>query len=383
MIHDKPDSGSRLCRLHQLGQAVWLDDISRTILTDGTLQRLIDDDCLSGLTSNPVIFEQAIRGSSVYDAAMVALAAGGLAVPAIYETLAIEDVGRAADLFLPKYRLSGGEHGYACLEVSPRLARNTEGTVDEARRLWSELARPNVMIKVPGTQEGLPAIRRLIAEGININVTLLFSPSRYAEVAEAYLAGLERRLAEGNAAPHPQSVASFFLSRIDTLVDRLLDRRPESEAVRLRGETAIAVAGVAMRHYRAVVASDRWRRLAAAGAFPQRLLWASTATKDPAYSDVKYVEALAGPDTVITMPAKTIAAFRDHGIVARESVVDRAGDEAVLRSRLAALDIDLEVVATELETEGIDKFAQGFDALHGTIAARVAGAASAVPAQRR
>jgi transaldolase len=356
----------RLCRLHALGQSVWLDDISRPILRDGTLARLISEDCISGLTSNPAIFERALRESNAYDADIARLAATGAGVHAIYERLTGDDIRGAADLLRPAYDAPDGEDGYVSLEVSPHLARDADGTIAEASRLWAELDRPNVMIKVPGTREGLPAIRALIARGINVNVTLLFSPARYTAAADAYVAGLEDRLAAGDEGRLPQSVASFFLSRIDTIVDKQLDARPGGETSDHRGETAIALARIAYRSFTEICDGPRWRGLAAKGARPQRLLWASTGTKDPSYSDLKYVASLIAPDTVNTMPMATLDAFRDHGVAAITLSASAIGGDDLdsITEALSAAGVDLTDALAKLEAEGIEKFNQPFDKLH-------------------
>lgn len=355
--------------LRELGQSVWLDYIRRKLLVSGELERLIAEDGVAGMTSNPAIFEQAIGGADDYEETIVRLVRRGADANAIYRELTREDIVLAADLFRPLYEATAGRDGYVSLEVSPHLARDTDATVAEAEQLWAGLARPNVMIKVPGTREGLPAIRRLVASGINVNVTLLFSVERYLEVAQAYLAGLESRAAQGAALAPVASVASFFLSRIDVLVDKRLDARGEPEARALRGRTAIACARLAYRAYRQIYQGRRWVALAAAGARTQRLLWASTGTKDPAYSDVMYVDALVGPETVNTMPPDTLAAYRDHGDPAPRLEHDLEGAEA-LGERLRALGIDLGEVARQLEDEGIDKFIAPYDKLLAAIEAR-------------
>lgn len=365
-------SSSRLCRLRDLGQSVWLDDIDRPMLNDGALEALIEQDCVAGLTSNPVIFERALRQSDAYDADIARLAANGADLETAYEALIEDDIRRAADLFRPTYDATERGDGYVSIEVSPHLARDTEATVAEATRLWKAIDRPNLMIKVPGTEEGLPAIRALIARGINVNVTLLFSPERYGDAAEAYLAGLEERISENAAEPPPHSVASFFLSRIDTLVDKALDQSGGNEA--LRGATAIALARVAYGYFAELGASPRWRALAAQGAAPQRLLWASTGTKDPAYSDVKYVEPLIGADTVNTLPRQTLAAFRDHGNAAPTLVGDTVDQLNELAESLARHGIDLEAALLQLEQEGVDKFNEAFDKLHEALAQKLESA---------
>lgn len=359
-----------LARIADHGQSVWLDDIQRRMLHDGELETLIDRDGLRGMTSNPAIFEKAITGDASYAPQLRELAAGGATVAEAYETLAVDDVRRAADLLLPVHARSRGRDGYVSLEVAPQLARDTEGTLAEARRLWARLDRPNVMIKVPATREGLPAIRRLIAEGISVNVTLLFSVERYVEVQDAWLAGLEDRQRAGRPVDGIASVASFFLSRIDTLVDERLGLLGAEEAIALRGEAAIASANVAYTRYHEAIASARWQALAAAGAMPQRLLWASTSAKDPAYDALKYVEPLIGPDTVTTLPRETLDAYREHGEPAARLA---PGAEKPVRALdlLAAAGIDMAAVAEQLETEGIDKFVQPFERLYATLEARL------------
>ena len=355
--------------LHALGQSVWLDDIRRAWLVDGTLARLIAEDGVRGVTSNPAIFEKAIAQHHDYDAAIAAAVRRGLDAGAIYEELVLEDIGRAAELLRPVHEQSRGGDGFVSIEVSPHIAHDTRRTVDEAKRLWGLIGRPNVMIKVPATDAGLPAIRRLIAMGVNVNVTLLFGVARYRAVLEACLAGLEDRAREGLRLDGPASVASFFLSRIDTLVDKRLDALGTGMARDLRGQAAIACARLAFQTYKELIASPRWRALATQGAHPQRLLWASTSTKDPAYSDIKYVEALIGPDTVNTLPVETLNAYRDHGepVVRIEHGLDAA---RTLPGRLVALGVDFDEVALQLEVEGALKFAQSFDRLSASLARR-------------
>lgn len=363
-----------LARLPEFGQSFWLDYIRRGMLHDGTLARLIEADGLRGMTSNPAIFEKAIAGSRDYDAQLAELARAGADSTTACEAMVLQDIGDAADLLRPVYDVTGGIDGCVSIEVSPHLARDTEGTVEEARRLWQQLSRPNIMIKVPATVEGLPAIARLIGEGISVNITLLFSVSRYAQVLDAYVQGLEAAQAQGHALAPIRSVASFFLSRIDTLVDARLDRYATEPARALRGTAAIASAQLAYAHFAAQCNAARWQALEAAGAKVQRLLWASTSAKDPAYSDVKYVEPLIGADTVNTLPPDTVDAFRDHGSVAQTLPADVQDAHRVVGA-LAALDIDLDSVADQLEAEGIDKFVQPFDALLQTVAQRLQSAA--------
>ncbi|MGD0024379.1 MAG: bifunctional transaldolase/phosoglucose isomerase [Xanthobacteraceae bacterium] len=364
--------------LAEKGQSVWLDFLSREIIENGELHRLIQQDGLAGITSNPSIFEKAIGESNAYDADIARLVGKGeTSINTIYERLTTADIAAAADILRPLYDESGGRHGFVSLEVSPYLAMDTAGTMIEARRLWTAVQRENVFIKVPATAPGLPAIRQLLAEGININITLLFSQHVYEEVVEALFRALEDRGAAGQPIEHIASVASFFVSRIDTAVDKLLDEAAgrttdaaERAAIeRLRGKVAVANAKQAYQRWQRRFAGPRWERLKNLGARPQRLLWASTGTKNPAYSDVLYIDELIGPETVNTMPAKTMDAFRDHGTV-RDSLA--AGvDEAA--ETLAALDragVSLEAVTAELVADGVKLFADSFDKLNGALAAK-------------
>jgi len=345
-----------------------LDDLGRGMLDAGHLQRLIEHDGVGGVTSNPAIFAESITKTHDYDQAIRDLARADKTAEEIYETLVVDDVRRAADLLRPAYDASQGKSGFVSLEVSPHLARNTEGTLTDARRLWAAVDRPNVLIKVPGTREGLPAIGQLISEGINVNVTLLFALPRYREVAEAYLAGLETRLGRGQSLGGVASVASFFLSRIDVAIDPVLEQivhagGPEAElAGSLTGQIAIASAKVAYAMYEEIYAQGTFRRMADQGARPQRLLWASTGTKNPAYSDVKYVEALIGPDTINTVPQKTLETYRDHGHPGPRLNENLAQAEDNLR-QLQQLHIELSRVTQRLEDEGIEKFSTPFDHL--------------------
>lgn len=365
---------NRLKRLNDFGQSVYLDEIRRSWLHDGTLATLIERDGLRGVTSNPAIFQKAIADSRDYDDAIAEHARRGDDAMTTYEDLVVADIQAAADHFRPTYDASDGRFGYVSLEVSPELAHDTEGTVAEARHLWQRLGRPNVFIKVPGTEAGIPAIERLIAEGINVNVTLLFGLDRYRAVAEAYLAGLERRLATGAPIDRVASVASFFLSRIDVMIDPVLDAEANlggaraDEARALRGKAAVASAKLAYVIYQEVFGdgAERFARLAAAGARPQRLLWASTSTKDPSYPDTKYVEPLIGPDTVNTMPMDTLDAYRDHGEPAAR-IHQGADDAREALRQLAAVGIDLDAVTAELETEGVAKFIKPFRSLLDTL----------------
>ncbi len=357
-----------LKKLHALGQSVWLDLIRRSMLVPGgELQRLIEHDGVRGVTSNPAIFEKAISGSSDYDDAVREHARDGKPIEAVYEALAVEDVGRAADLFRGLYDEDPGADGFVSIEVSPHLAHDAALTIAEARRLWAALARPNIMIKVPGTRPGLAAIRVLLAEGINVNVTLLFAVPRYEEVLEQYCLALEDRVRKGKPIDRLASVASFFLSRIDTLLDPLIAKNPR--AAGLEGRIAVANAKVACAAFERVSAGGRWKALAAQGARPQRLLWASTSTKNPSYSDTLYVEPLIGRDTVNTMPMETLDAYRDHGKPAprlREGL-----DEARQHlARLAAAGIDLAAATAQLEAEGVRKFVEPFDKLLAALEAK-------------
>ena len=357
-----------LLGLESFGQSVWLDYLRRNALDNGELQGLIDQDGVSGLTSNPSIFEKAIAGSHDYDNAIRSMALEGKSIEEIYEALTIEDIQRAADLFRPIYdRLEGGD-GFVSLEVSPKLAHDTAGTITEARHLWTAVNRPNLLIKVPGTREGLPAIQQLIGEGINVNVTLLFGLPRYREVAEAYLVGLETLAAHGKPLNRIASVASFFLSRIDVLIDPRLEKLrlkggPVAEIVAgLHGQVAIASAKVAYQIYQEIFGSERFQKLSHKGAHSQRLLWASTSTKDPAYSDVKYVETLIGRETINTIPLETLNAYRDHGKPA--SRLEEGTQEAYrVLEGLRQAGIDLDAATQELEDEGVTKFSQAFEKL--------------------
>jgi len=365
-----------LRQLGTFGQSLWLDFIRRDLIAGGELRRLIEEDGLRGMTSNPAIFEKAIVESHDYDEDIRAMALEGKDAKTIYEALSQRDVQSAADEFRPLYKSTDGKDGYVSLEVNPHLARDTQGTVQEARRLWGALDRPNVFIKVPATAEGLGAIEQLIGEGININVTLLFGLARYRQVAEAYLAGLEARLAQGKPLKHVASVASFFVSRIDALVDPLLESIvkedvAESEAAQqVQGQVAVASAKVAYQIFKEIFGSQRFKKLADQGARVQRLLWASTGTKNPAYSDVVYVEELIGPDTVDTVPLETINAYRDHGDPEARLEQDLEKATWVLE-QLPRLGIHLDEVTRQLENEGVEKFNEPFDKLLETLAKAV------------
>jgi transaldolase / glucose-6-phosphate isomerase len=348
--------------LRTFGQSLWLDYIRRHLLASGELGRLLSEDGVSGVTSNPSIFEKAIAGSTDYDEAIAR--ATDTAATTIYERLAIDDIRHAADVLRPVFDDTAGADGYACLEVSPHLAHDTEATVREARRLWAELSRPNCMIKVPGTEEGLPAIARLVAEGISVNITLLFSRQRCREVAEAYMAGLETLVERGGQPARVASVASMFVSRIDVAVERTLPA--QSGARELVGRVAIANAKLAYQDWKEIIRSPRWQALARRGAKPQRLLWASTSTKDPRESDVMYVEALIGPDTVDTVPPATLDAMRDHG-KPRASLEEGLAEAREVLVRLGRAGVSLDDVMRRLEEEGVEQFSSAFDKLMQSI----------------
>jgi transaldolase len=372
-------SQNPLQRLTELGQSVWYDYIRRDLYQGPELHRLIAEDSLRGMTSNPTIFQQAIASTDLYDDDIRRLGEQGLAPAAIFETVEVEDVSRAADVFRSVYETTKGEDGFVSIEVGPHLARDTAATIVEARRLWKACDRPNVMVKIPGSAEGLPAIQQCLSEGININITLLFSVRRYRQVMEAYLAALETRVAAGQPVDRLRSVASFFVSRVDTNADKKLAaisaatatpaaagaavaEARRQQAADLRGKTAIANARVAYRAYEEVFSGDRFARLREKNAARQRPLWASTSTKDPAYPDVYYVEALIAPCSVNTIPRETFDAYRDHGNprIRIHDDLDRA--QAVLAG-LAELGIDEEQIYRELEEEGIRKFADSYDSL--------------------
>ena len=350
--------------LLELGQSVWLDYLRRGMFRSGELQSLIDGG-LRGMTSNPTIFEHAIGGSSDYDDELRTLARLPKSDLEVFERLAVEDVRQAADLFRPVYDATDGRDGFVSLEVSPTLARDTEKTIAEARRLWAEVDRPNLMIKVPGTKEGWPAIERLLTEGVNVNITLLFSLEHYRQVAEAYVRALEARVRAGQAVDRLASVASFFVSRVDTETDRRIEAKA-GPLLDLRGKVAIANAQLAYAWFRDHLKSATWQRLSSTGARAQRLLWASTGTKNPGYSDVLYVDSLIGPDTINTMPPATLQLFEDHGTVRGTLGEDASGAHLVME-RLAAGGVDFADVTRALEEDGIEKFAKSFEALLGVI----------------
>ncbi|MCG6880143.1 MAG: transaldolase [Deltaproteobacteria bacterium] len=357
-----------LFEIRELGQSIWLDFIRRKMMRSGELDKLISEDGIRGITSNPSIFKKAIADSEDYDDHIGTLAGEGKKAREIYEILTVKDVQDAADHFRPLFDASDGRNGFVSLEVNPHLARDVEGTLVEARRLWSALCRPNVLIKVPATREGLTCVTSLIDEGINVNVTLLFGLLRYREVAGAYIEGLEKRAERGDSLSGIASVASFFLSRIDVLVDPLLEekmkegREDAEKAKRIHGEVAVSSAKVAYGIYKEIFKSERFQALAARGARPQRVLWASTSTKNPEYSDTKYVEPLIGPETVNTLPRETLDAYRDHGEPSAR-LEEGLGEAEEVLQLLSQLDIDLDEVTRQLENEGIEKFNKPYDAL--------------------
>ena len=371
-------SDNPLNRLREFGQSIWLDFLSREIVMSGELKKLIEEDDLKGMTSNPSIFNKSITGSEYYDEDIKAMLRKGNEPSGIYETIAIRDVQDAADMFRPVYdRLEGGD-GFVSLEVNPHLARDIDGTIEEARRLWRELDRPNVFIKVPATLEGLTCIRQLISEGINVNVTLLFGLPRYKEVAQAYISGLEDRIKTGKPVKGISSVASFFLSRIDVLVDPMVEKalesggKKEEYAGMAHGQVAISSAKEAYQIYKEIFHGDKFRELRGNGASPQRVLWASTSTKNPDFSDVKYVEPLIGPETVNTVPRETLEAYRDHGNP--DSRLEKGLDDArTILSVLPELGIDIDKITQQLEDEGIEKFNKPYDDLMASIEGKRSG----------
>lgn len=363
-----------LLTIKDFGQSIWMDNLNRDLIQSGELKEMIETRGLRGLTSNPAIFEKAIAGNKIYDADIEAGIRAGKSVQDIYESLIFEDIRNACDIFKPIYEESGGLDGYVSIEVPPAAAHDTQITLDEARRYYREIGRENVMIKIPGTVEGLPAVEQVISEGINVNITLLFSVDSYVESAWAYIRGLEARTAQDQDISKIASVASFFLSRIDSNIDQRIDERlkrigteDESEEARLqafKGKAAIANAKIAYQKFKEIIQSDRWKALSAKGANPQRLLWASTSTKNPDYNDVMYVNELIGPNTVNTMPPATIEACADHCDIADRIETDLDKAYQLMESfKDPDINIDLDQVMDELLVEGIDKFVQPFKSL--------------------
>lgn len=360
-----------LFELGTYGQSIWFDTISRDLIASGRLRQLIDEYAVVGVTSNPTIFEKAIAGSADYDDDIRALAGAGQDAPAIFERLATDDIRAACDVLMPVYERTGHVDGRVSIEVSPGLAADTAGTVAEARRLWHTVSRPNLMVKIPATPEGIPAIEQAISEGLSINVTLLFAVSTYEQVMEAYLRGLERRAGEGKPIDQIHSVASFFVSRVDTAVDKELEaaggKRVAIEA--LLGKAAVANAKVAYQAFKRVFAGPRWQALATKGGNLQRPLWASTSTKNPAYPDTMYVAELVGAHTVNTVPESALLAFADHGVVRGATVEDDVDGAARTLSRLAELGVDVrDITERRLVAEGVRSFADSFDKLLAEIA---------------
>src|SRR5438270_3450596 len=362
--------------LENHGQSIWLDFLARGFIAKGELKKLIDDDGLKGVTSNPSIFEKAIGSSDEYDGAIgKALKKADQTVAGLFEQLAIEDIRNAADVLRPVHDRLQGKDGFVSLEVSPYLAMDTSATIAEAQRLWKEVKRPNLMVKVPATAEGLPAIRHLISEGISINITLLFSQQVYLEVAEAYLAGLENYVKRGGDPARVASVASFFVSRIDSAVDKQLDEKiarandphEKERLASLKGKIAIANAKLAYQDYKRLFSGPRWEKLKEKGATPQRLLWASTGTKNKEYSDVLYVEELIGPNTVNTVPPATLDAFRDHGKV-RDSLEENIDEARRVLLELERSGISLDAITADLVKDGVKLFADAADKLYGAVA---------------
>ncbi|MBX2863371.1 MAG: transaldolase [Leptolyngbyaceae cyanobacterium MAG.088] len=370
-VNDSP-----ILHLKDYGQSVWMDNLSRDLLVSGELDQLIDSRDVHGITSNPAIFEKAIAGNEIYDEEIEAGVRAGQSVDQIYETLVFDDIRRACDVLKPVYESSNRLDGYVSLEVPPNMAHDAQGTLAEARRYAAAIGRPNLMIKIPGTPEGLKAVEQTIRDGINVNVTLLFSVQSYIDTAWAYIRGLEGRLADGHDISSMASVASFFLSRIDSKVDTTLDQLAESDEskreqiIELKGKVAIANAKLAYQEYKKIIQSDRWQALVSKGAKVQRLLWASTSTKNPAYSDVMYVDELIGPDTVNTLPPNTIEACADHCDVSSRIEMDVDQAYAVIET-LPNVGIDLDQVMDELLAEGIDKFIKPFDKLMDSLVMKV------------
>ena len=367
--------------LHAHGQSVWLDYLSRDLVDSGELARLVADEGVRGMTSNPTIFQEAIKGSDTYDADVRRLGADGLSPAAMFEAIAVDDISAACDVLRPVFDESGMTDGFVSLEVSPRLAHDTQGTIDEARRLAAAVDRPNLMIKVPATPAGLPAVETLLTEGVNVNITLIFAQAVYRGVVDAYLRALENRSARGESVDDVASVASTFVSRIDTAVDarldELLQERPDdaAEIRSLQGKAAIANSKAVYRIFEDISASERYQALAADGAQPQRPLWASTSTKNPAYPTTLYVDELIGPNTVNTMPSATMDAFREQGEVQPTVNSDLDYWGGVLE-RLAAVGVDLDAIMDQLQTEGVQKFIDSYDDLLNDLEAKAGALAS-------
>lgn len=372
---------NHLLEIKQYGQSIWIDNLTRDIIQSGELKDLVENQGISGITSNPAIFEKAIAGNVIYDADIEAGVRAGLPIYKIYESLVFADIRNACDILRPVYEASNRLDGYVSIEVPPTIAQDTEATITEARRYFQEIDRENLMIKIPGTEPGLPAVEQAIADGINVNITLLFSVESYVNTAWAYIRGLEKRLAEGKDISKIASVASFFLSRIDSNIDGKIDAKLkkgvddialEAKLLAVKGKVAIANAKIAYQEYKKIIESDRWQALAAKGATVQRLLWASTSTKDPNYRDVMYIEELIGRDTVNTVPPATIKACADHCNVSDrlETDVDKAYT-LIENLKDPDINIDLDTVMDELLVEGIDKFIQPFQSLMNSLEEKI------------
>jgi len=372
---------NHILEIEQLGQSIWMDNLTRDLIQTGELKRLIETRGMRGITSNPAIFEKAIAGNKIYDADIEKGARAGLPTYKIYESLVFEDIRNACDMFRPIYEESNGLDGYISIEVPPTIAHDTQATIEEARRYYQEIGRENVMIKIPGTTAGLPAVEQVIADGINVNVTLLFSVESYVNCFWAYIKGLEKRAAEGKDISNIASVASFFLSRIDSNIDGRIDNKlkagvesinVEAKLRAVKGKVAIANAKIAYQKYKEIIQSERWKAVAEKGAKVQRLLWASTSTKNPEYSDVMYVDELVGPDTVNTLPPATIEACADH--CSAENRIESNIQEAynlIESLKDPDIDIDINQVMDELLTDGIDKFVQPFQSLMNSLEEKV------------
>jgi len=370
---------NHLLEIKEYGQSIWMDNLSRDIIQSGELKNLVENQGICGITSNPAIFEKAIANNVIYDADIEAGVRAGLPTYKIYESLIFADIRNACDILRPVYEASNKLDGYVSIEVPPTIAHDTQATINEARRYYQEIGRENVMIKIPGTEAGLPAVEQVIAEGINVNVTLLFSVQSYINTIWAYIRGLEKRLAEGKDISQIASVASFFLSRIDINIDGKIDAKLargvddislEAKLMVVKGKVAIANAKIAYQEYKKIIESDQWQALAAKGAKVQRLLWASTSTKDPNYSDVMYVDELIGPDTVNTLPPATITACADHCEVANRVETGVAEAYQLIES-LKDINIDINAVMDELLIEGINKFVQPFQSLMNSLEGKV------------
>ncbi len=371
---------NHLLEIKQFGQSIWMDNLTRDLVKSGELKDMVENQGICGITSNPAIFEKAIAGNVIYDADIEAGIKAKLPTYKIYESLVFDDIRNACDILRPVYESSDGLDGYVSIEVPPTIAHDTEATIKEARRYYAEIGRDNVMIKIPGTSSGLPAVEQVISEGINVNVTLLFSVDSYIESAWAYIRGLEKRAAEGKDISKISSVASFFLSRIDSNIDGKIDSKLKgiddanlaAKLTAVKGKVAIANAKIAYQEYKKIVQSDRWKALSAKGANVQRLLWASTSTKDPSYSDVMYVDELVGPDTVNTLPPNTIEACADHCDV--DNRVETGVEEAyqlIESLKDPDINIDLDKVMEELLVDGIDKFVKPFESLMSSLEEKV------------